>query len=238
MSGLAMTQFLPASITLCPNCLADDILTFSKSVFSMLSLKLLPSGCETLMQIRVLFGCGTASMELTLNLGSGGLSKGPATNFFVIQVAMVSVTDAPNSKDFFEFFTMQGPKGFFWNAGPPFSKYSKHLAALSSSDLRSFLLFSSTNFLNLDVFIFVSGFDGMLLNGNCFQKSCEPFPPYFSSFGMLGFFGGFSVLTASGVVAADDVAKSQNMTIDHFVGRPRSALEAGEGSPRSDVQPL
>jgi hypothetical protein len=234
---MAMMQFLPASITLCPNCLADDILTFSNSVLSMLSLKLLPSGCETLMQIRVLFGCGTANMELTLNLGSGGLSNGPATNFFVIHVAMVSVTDAPNSKDFFEFFTM-GPMGLFWNAGPPVSKYSKHLTALSSSDLRSFLLFFSTNFLNLDVLIFVSGFDGMLLNGNRFQKSREPFPPYFSSFGMSGFFRWLSVLAASGVVAADDVTKSQNMTIDHFVGRPRSALEAGEGTPRLGVQPL
>jgi hypothetical protein len=151
---------------------------------------------------------------------------------------MVSVTDAPNSKDFFEFFTMQGPMGLFWNAGPPVSKYSTHLAALSCSDFRSFLLFSSTNFLNLDVSIFVSGFDGMLLTGNCFQKSREPFPPYFSSFGMSGFFGGLSVLAASGVIAAEDVAKSQNMTIDHFAGRPRSALEAGEGTPRLGVQPL
>jgi hypothetical protein len=166
------------------------------------------------------------------------LSKGPATNFFVIQVAMVSVTDAPNSKDFFEFLTTQGPMGFFWNAGPPFSRYSMHLAALFSSDLRSLSLFTSTSSLNLDVFIFVSGFDGMLLCGNCFQNFCEPFPPYFSSLGISGFFGGFSFLTLSCGVAADDVAKSQNMTIDHFEGRPRSALEAGEGSPRLVVQPL
>jgi hypothetical protein len=141
-------------------------------------------------------------------------------------------------KIFFEFFTMQGPMEPFWNAGPPVSKYSKHLTALSSSDLRSFLLFSATNFLKMDVLIFVSGFDGMLLNGKRSQRFGEPLPPYFSSFGMSGFFGGLSVLAASGVVVADDVAKSQNITIDHFVGRPKSALEAGVGTPRLSVQPL
>jgi hypothetical protein len=117
--------------------------------------------------------------------------------------------------------------GPFWNAGPPVSKYPKHLIALSSSDLRSFLLFFATNFLKLDVLIFVSGFDGMLLNGKRFQRSGDPLPPYFSSCGMSGFFGGLSVLAASDGVAADDVAKSQNITIDHFVGRPKSALDAG-----------
>ncbi len=113
-----------------------------------------------------------------------------------------------------------------------------HLSALFSSDLRSLLLFSSTSFLNFEVFIFVSGLDGMLLRGNCLQNSCEPFPPYFSSLGISGFFGGFSSLTFSCGIAADDVANSQNITIDHFEGRPRSALEAGEGSLKVVVQPL
>ena len=151
---------------------------------------------------------------------------------------MVSDTDAPNSNDFFEFLTTQGPMGFFWNAGPPFSKYSMHLAALFSSELRSLSLFSSTSSLNLEVFIFVSGFDGMPLCGNCLQNSCEPLPPYFSSLGISGFFGGFSSLAFSCGIAADDVANSQNIMMDHFEGRPRSALEAGEGSPMLVVQPL
>jgi hypothetical protein len=74
---------------------------------------------------------------------------------------------------------------------------------------------------------FVSGFEGMSLKGNCSQNFVDPFPPYFSSLGMLGFFGGPSVLAGSGGVVADDDAKSQNITIDHFAGRPRSALDAG-----------
>ncbi len=177
-------------------------------------------------------------MELTLNFGNGGLLNGPATNFFVIHDAIVSVTDAPNSKDFFEFLTIQGPMGSLWNAGPPVSKYSKHLIALSSSDLRSFAVFSTITFLKLDVMTFVSGFEGMSLKGNCSQNFVDPFPLYFSSLGMLGFFGGPSVLAGSGGVVADDDAKSQNITIDHFAGRPRSALDAGVSTPGSGVQPL
>ncbi len=109
MSGLAMTLPLPASNTMCPNYLADDILILSSSVFSMLSLKLHPSGCDTLMQMREFVGWGTARMELTLSFGSGGLINGPATNFFDIQDAMVSVTAIPSSRDFFEFFYNAGP---------------------------------------------------------------------------------------------------------------------------------
>ncbi len=105
-----------------------------------------------------------------------------------------------------------------------------HLFALFSSDLRSLLLFSSTSFFNLEVFIFVSGSDGMSLRGNFLQNSCEPLPPYFFSLGISGFFGGFSSLTFSCGIAADDVANSQNIMIDHFEGRPRSALDAGKGS--------
>ncbi len=86
----------------------------------------------------------------------------------------MSVTDTPSSRDFFEFFTMQGPIGPFWNAGPSISKYSKLLNALSSSDLRSFLLFSSIVVLRLAVMTFVSGLVGMPLNGNCFQNSVDP----------------------------------------------------------------
>jgi hypothetical protein len=55
---------------------------------------------------------------------------------------------------------------------------------------------------------------------------------------MLGFFGGPAVLAGSGGVVADDDAKSQNITIDHFAGRPRSALDAGMGPPGLNVQPL
>ncbi len=33
-------------------------------------------------------------MEFSLNFGNGGLLNGPATDFFVIHVAIVSVTDA------------------------------------------------------------------------------------------------------------------------------------------------
>ncbi len=143
----------------------------------------------------------------------------------------MSVTDAPSSRDFFEFFTMQGPTGPFWNAGSPISKYSKHLIALSSSDLRSFLLFSRITVLKLAVMTFVSGLGGMSLKGNCFQNSVDPCPPYSSSLGMLGFFNGPSVLVGSGVVVAGDDAKSQNIMIDHFAGRPRSALDAGLVTP-------
>jgi hypothetical protein len=67
----------------------------------MLSLKLRPSGRETLMQIRVLFGWGTARMEFTLRFGRGGYVKGPATYFFVTQEAIGSDTAVPSSKDCF-----------------------------------------------------------------------------------------------------------------------------------------
>ncbi len=58
----------------------------------MLSLKLLFFGRETLMQILVLEACGTARIELALKPGTGGVGKGPATNFFSTHEAMVSVT--------------------------------------------------------------------------------------------------------------------------------------------------
>ncbi len=45
--------------------------------------------------ILVLFACGIARIEFALKFGRGGVSKGPATNFFVIQDAMVSVTSSP-----------------------------------------------------------------------------------------------------------------------------------------------
>jgi hypothetical protein len=48
---------------------------------------------------------------------------------------------------------------------------------------------------------------------------------------MLGFFNGPSVLVGSEVVVVDDDAKSQNITIDHFAGSPRSALDAGLDTP-------
>jgi hypothetical protein len=48
---------------------------------------------------------------------------------------------------------------------------------------------------------------------------------------MLGFFNGLSVLVGSGVGAAGDDGKSQNITIDHFAGSPRSALDAGLVTP-------
>ncbi len=49
---------------------------------------------------------------------------------------------------------------------------------------------------------------------------------------MLGFFSGPSVLVGSVVVMAGDDAKSQNITIDHLNGRPKSARDAGMVTPK------
>jgi hypothetical protein len=54
------------------NSLADDIVTFSNLGLSILLLKLLPAGIDTLMQIRILSGCGMAKMEFALKFGRGG----------------------------------------------------------------------------------------------------------------------------------------------------------------------
>jgi hypothetical protein len=103
MSCFAIVQFWPASVMEYPKFLAEDIFTRSKSFLLMLSLKLLPLGNETFMQILVLEGWGTAKMEFALKPGNGGVENGPAMNFFSTQDAIVSVTFAPNRNAFFEF---------------------------------------------------------------------------------------------------------------------------------------
>ena len=122
MSGFAKMQFFPQSIIEYPKFFADDILIFSRLFLSILSFKLLPSGRDTFMQILVLLAWGTARMEFALKFGSGGVSKGPATNFFVTHEAIVSVTASPYSSAGLEFFTWQLPRGWARKAGPPYSR--------------------------------------------------------------------------------------------------------------------
>ncbi len=55
MSGFAIKHLGPASIMKYPKFLANDIFIFSRANLSILSLKLLPVGSDTLMQIQVLF---------------------------------------------------------------------------------------------------------------------------------------------------------------------------------------
>jgi hypothetical protein len=62
-----------------PKFFAEVILTFSSLLLSMFSFRLFPVGKETFMQILTFPGCGTAKIELHLNLPSGGEIKGPAT---------------------------------------------------------------------------------------------------------------------------------------------------------------
>ncbi len=81
--------------------------------------------------------------------------------------------------------------------------------------------------------IFVSGLVGRPLNGNCFQNSGDPCPPYLTSSGMLGFFSSPSVLIGSVVAVAGEDAKSQNITTDHLDGRPKSSRDAGIGNPKT-----
>ncbi len=85
MSGFDIVLPPPDSTSINPNCLADVIFTFSRFVLSTLSLKLRPSGSDTLIQILVFVGCGMARMGFTLNNGRGGFVKGPATYFLFIQ---------------------------------------------------------------------------------------------------------------------------------------------------------
>jgi hypothetical protein len=49
-------------------------------------------------------------MELALKSGRGGVSKGPATNFFVIHTAMVSVTSSPCCVAALECFYVAAPQ--------------------------------------------------------------------------------------------------------------------------------
>ncbi len=71
------------------------------------------------MQILTFPGCGTANIELHLNLPSGGETNGPATNPLWIQFAIESVTSSPYFRAVFELGTMHGPKGFAgWTDAP------------------------------------------------------------------------------------------------------------------------
>ena len=100
-------------------------------------------------------------MELALKFGRGGVSNGPATNFFVIHAAMVSVTSSPCRVAAVEFLTWQLPRGPFWNAGPPVSRYSMHFFALCCSDLSKDGLRDLIIVLSASMFILVSGLGGI-----------------------------------------------------------------------------
>ncbi len=102
--------------------LADVITTFSSLRLSILLLKLLPASIETLIQIRILSGCGIARIEFALKFGNGGDSQWPATNPFLIQEAIESVTSGPNVRAALEFFTKHGPRGDFWKEGALFTR--------------------------------------------------------------------------------------------------------------------
>ena len=86
---------LPARRTACPNCLAEDILTFGRMSSSRLSLKLDPSRYDIFSTGLTLSFCSMAIRLLALNSGSGGDKKGPATNPSWIQFSNVSVNIAP-----------------------------------------------------------------------------------------------------------------------------------------------
>jgi hypothetical protein len=102
-----------------PKFFAEVILTFSNLLLSIFSLRLFPVGKDTLMQILTFPGCGTAKIELHLNLLRGGVVKGPATKPLWIQFAIESVTSSPYFSATFELGTMHGPKGFArWTDAP------------------------------------------------------------------------------------------------------------------------
>jgi hypothetical protein len=151
--------------------LADVITTFSSLLLSMLLLKLLPVGIETLMQILTLSGCGIARIEFALNLGNGGEVNGPATKPFLIQEAIESVTSGPNIRDALEFFTKHGPRVTFWNEGAPIDKYSKHFSARASSVLVKACLTLSTQALSLLVAMRDVIVPGRAADGKDAQKS-------------------------------------------------------------------
>ncbi len=171
ISCFAMEQFFPASTIEYPNSLAEDIFTRSSSFFLTLSLKLLPFGSETLMQILVLEAWGTARMELALKLGTGGVENGPATNFFSTHEAIVSVTLWPCRRAMAEFFTVQPGKWADWKEGAPVERYSMHLFARPSSDFNSRCLLFSINSFSLTMEIFVSGWSGSGLKGKFVQNA-------------------------------------------------------------------
>ena len=112
-------------------------------------------------------------MELALKFGRGGVSKGPATNFFAIHTAIVSVTSSPCCVAAFEFFTWQLPRGLFWNAGPPVSRYSTHFDALFCSDFNKDGLHDSMIFLSASTSILVSGLVGSGFDGKLAQNSFD-----------------------------------------------------------------
>ena len=116
-------------------------------------------------------------MELALKFGRGGVSNGPATNFFVIHAAMVSVTSSPCRVAAVEFLTWQLPRGPFWNAGPPVSRYSMHFFALCCSDLSKDGLRDLIIVLSASMSILVSGFNGIGFDGKLTQNSFDAFNP-------------------------------------------------------------
>jgi hypothetical protein len=204
---------------------------FSKAMESTLSLKLLPSGRDTFMQILVLFACGMARIELALNSGTGGLSKGPATKSLEIQSAMVSETSFPYFNAAFEFFTLQPFSFVDWNDEPPFSRKSTHFWVRLSSDLRRPDFFDSMMFLRALTLIRVSGSRGMALDGKFFQNVGGADLPYSVRVGISGNFFTNSFVRAKGAgssVCAARVWSSQSNTMDQSSGRPRSLLKADE----------
>jgi hypothetical protein len=60
-----------------------------------ISLKDAPGGADKLRMGRTFVVSSLAISILTRKFGKGGVSNGPATNFFLIQVAMVSVMISP-----------------------------------------------------------------------------------------------------------------------------------------------
>ena len=79
----------------------------------MFELKERFSGRDAFKTILIFSCCSTAMRQFTLNFSRGGESKGPQTNLFSIQVAILSATREPNFKAEEAFLTKQGGRGAF-----------------------------------------------------------------------------------------------------------------------------
>ncbi len=87
--------------------------------------------------------------------------KGPATNFFKTQEAIVSVTLEPWIMAFAEFFMKQAPRFSDWKAGAPVVRYSMLFVALLTSDVRRSFELLSTSEARALMLMLVSGWGGI-----------------------------------------------------------------------------
>ncbi len=129
-------QLGPTSIIEYPKFLADHILIFSSLMSSMLSMKLLPVGWDTLMKIWVLLAWGIARIEFARKFWSGGVRNGPATKFcdtWAMFDSVWRILDVAGPQHFW--LKSWGPCGQVVTFEGPFDFWGKQVFAVTQDEV-------------------------------------------------------------------------------------------------------